>query len=52
MNILQYNIDTISSKLEELKLLLKEEEIHVFLIQETKMIKKDKDPKIPGYSIL
>ena len=46
MNILQYNIDTISSKLEELKLLLKEE------VQETKMIKKDKDPKIPGYSIL
>ena len=33
-------------------MLLKEENIHVFLIQETKLIKKDKDPKIPGYTTL
>ena len=52
MNILQYNIDTVSSKLEELKLLLKEEDIDVFLLQETKMIDSDKKPKIPGYSVL
>ena len=52
MNILQFNVDTLASKLEELKLLLKEENIHVFLIQETKLIKKDKDPKIPGYTTL
>lgn len=52
MNILQFNVDTLASKLEELKMLLKEENIHVFAIQETKMIKKDKDPKIRGYTSL
>ena len=52
MKLLQYNIDSVSSKLEELKLLLKEEDTDVFLLQETKMIESDKKPKIPGYSIL
>ena len=49
---MQYNIDAISSKLEELKMMLKEENIEVFLIQETKMIGKDKLPKVPGFSVL
>ena len=52
MKLLQYNIDSVSSKLEELKLLLKEEDTDVFLLQETKMIESDKKPKIPGYSLL
>ena len=52
LNILQYNIDSLSSKLEELKLLLKEENIDVFLIQETKLITTDKLPNVPGYTVL
>jgi len=45
LNILQYNIDSISSKLEEFKMLLKEEGIEIFLLQETKLISKDNKPK-------
>ena len=47
-NIMQFNADSLMSKLEEVKMLLKEEDIAVFLIQETKMIKSDKTPTVPG----
>ena len=50
-NIMQFNADSLMSKLEEVKMLLKEEDIAVFLIQETKMIKSDKTPTVPGYTI-
>ena len=52
LKILQYNIDSLLSKTEELKTLLKDEDIGIFLIQETKLIPKDKLPKIPGYTPL
>ena len=47
LRILQFNSDTLLSELEEVKLMLKEKEIDVFLIQETKMITTDKLPNIP-----
>ena len=50
-NIMQFNIDFLMSKLEELKMFLKEEDIAILLIQETKMTKSDKTPKVPGYTI-
>ena len=39
---MQFNIDSLLSKLDELKAMVKETEIDVLLIQETKMIPKDK----------
>ena len=45
-------MDALLSKLEELKTLMKEESIDILLIQETKLIAKDKLPTIPGYTIL
>jgi len=52
IKILQWNADTISTKKEELKMLLKEREVDVFLIQETKMTKEDKLPIFPGYTLV
>ena len=52
IKIMQFNIDSLLSKLEELKAMVKEKEIDVLLIQETKMISKDKLPKIPGFTVL
>ena len=51
IKILQLNVDCITSKMEELKDFLKQHEIDVFLFQETKLIKNDKTPKFPGYTI-
>ena len=51
LNILQLNVDSLLSKLEEFKMLLKEEDIQIFLIQETKLIMKDKTPEISGYTV-
>ena len=48
---MQFNIDFLLSKLEELKIVLKEESIDVFLIQETKLTMSDKLPAIPGYTV-
>ena len=52
LKILQYNIDSLLSKTEELKTLLKDEDIGILAIQETKLIAKDKLPKILGYTLL
>ena len=49
LKILQLNIDAISSKVNELRMFLEKHDIDVFCIQETKMLKKDKTPKFPGY---
>ena len=51
LRILQLNIDSLLSKFDELKKFIEREKIDVFVIQETKMIRSDKLPKIPGYSI-
>ena len=50
LKILQINIDFLLSKLEEFKMILKEEDIEIFLVQETKTILKDK-VNIPGYTL-
>ena len=52
LKILQLNIDAISAKKQELKGFLKKHDISIALIQETKMITKDRDPKLPGYTII
>lgn len=51
IKILQLNIDSLLSKFDELKEFIVRHDIDVFVLQETKMIKTDKMPKIPGYSI-
>ena len=42
LNILQWNANAISTKQDELRIFLKEKSIDLFLIQETKLIEKDK----------
>jgi len=51
LKILQLNIDSILSKIEELKEFIKKNDIDIFMIQETKLIKNDKTPRIPGYTV-
>ena len=51
LRILQLNIDSILSKVEELKECIKVNKIDIFVIQETKLIKSDKTPRIPGYTV-
>ena len=54
LEILQLNIDSAMSKIEELKQLAKKHEVDIFMIQETKLTKaveKDK-PRVPGYTII
>ena len=46
LNILQWNADAISTKQDELRIFLKEKSIDLFLIQETKIIEKDKKKPI------
>ena len=52
LRILQLNIDSLMSKIEELKRFLKKHNIDVFVLQETKLIKNDRSPRIPGYTII
>jgi len=51
LKILQLNTDSILSKIEELKEFIKKNNIDIFLIQETKLVRNDKTPKIPGFTI-
>ena len=51
IKILQLNADSILTKFKELKRFVEREKIDVFVIQETKLIKRDKLPKIPGFAI-
>ena len=51
IKILQLNSDSILSKFEELKKFVEEKKIDVFVIQETKLIRRDKLPKMPGFAI-
>ena len=52
LKILQFNIDSLLSKVEELKAFIKKHQIDVLAIQETKMIITDRTPCIPGYTIV
>ena len=49
---MQFNIDSLLSKVEELKAFVKKHQIDVFAIQETKMIITDRTPCIPRYTIV
>ena len=51
LKILQLNIDCLTSKTEELKRFVKDNNIDIFLLQETKLIKSDRTPKFPGFTI-
>ena len=51
IKILQLNIDSFLSKFDELKEFIRKHDIDVFVLQETKMVKKDKLPTIPGYAM-
>jgi hypothetical protein len=46
LKILQLNIDSILSKTKELRDFIKKNDIDIFLIQQTKLIKSTKDPQI------
>ena len=52
LKILQLNIDSIMSKVEELKDFIKKNKIDVFVIQETKLVRSDKPIRIPGYTVV
>ena len=52
MTILQWNADAITAKIQPLRDYLIEMNVDIFLIQETKLVKKDKTPTFPGYTIL
>ena len=52
LNILQLNINGIGNKLEELKLFLNKNDIHIAAIQETKLTEKSKAPEIKNYTML
>ena len=49
--ITQWNADSIQSKWEEFKEFVAKHKIDVFLLQETKLGKKNKTPSLPGYTI-
>ena len=51
IKILQLNVDCLTSKIEELKRFIKQHEIDVFLLQETKLVKSDRTPRFPGFTI-
>ena len=52
LNILQFNIDAVGSKLHELKKFMRQYKVNVALIQETKLTIFDKTPKIPGFTVI
>ena len=50
LRILQWNADGIKPKLHELEMRMKELDIDVAIIQETKLKKADRSPTLPGYA--
>ena len=52
LNILQLNINGLQKKTTELSLFLKEHNIHIAALQETKMDPARKLPTIPNYTII
>ena len=52
LTILQWNADSIISKVQELREYLQEKEIDIFMVQETKLITSDKTPKFKNFTII
>ena len=52
LRVLQLNIDSITSKFQELRGLLRDSKIHIAVIQETKLKSKNHTPKFPGYTTI
>ena len=52
LRILQLNINGLRKKKNELAILLKENNVHIAMIQETKMDPETPDPHIPGYDLI
>ena len=52
LNILQLNIDGVTNKTHELKHTLTQHNVHIALIQETKLSPRHYTPKFPGYTTL
>ena len=52
LTILQWNADAITPKIQLLRDYLIDKDVDVFLIQETKLLKKDNTPTFPGYIVL
>ena len=50
IKILQWNADAFLAKKEEFRTIIKNKDIDIFLVQETKMITTDKEPNFPGYT--
>ena len=50
--ILQWNADSLLSKKEELKNFVQDNDIDIYVVQETKMKPNDTTPTIPGYTIV
>ena len=52
LKILQWNADAILSSREEMREYVKREDVDIWCIQETKLIKKDKTPHVQGYTVI
>ena len=52
LKIMQLNIDSLRSKVEELKVFLNHHKVDVFAIQETKLTSNITTPTIPGYCVV
>ena len=52
LRILQWNADGIKPKLHELEMRMRELDIDVAIIQETKLKKADRSPTVPGYATI
>jgi hypothetical protein len=50
--VLQWNADSFLTKTEEFRQVCKENELDIFMIQETKMLETDKIPNFPGYTLI
>ena len=51
LKIIQWNAESFMSKEEEFRGFILRNDIDIFMIQETKVIPKDRQPKIEGYEI-
>ena len=52
LRIIQWNVDGIKTSAVDLQSLLRQREVDVVLVQESKLSSKDKTPSFPGFSVL
>ena len=52
ITILQWNADSIKSKLTEVRNVLKNNKVDILMVQETKLTSTEKIPNLPGYTVL